>query len=282
MAFKLFFTEVASPFAQALLRELEHYTFAIVTPSVSGVIDGQIQDDPGIVIDTRAYTSIALVDELEMSMHNLPVIHISSHEVFTVAENGGSYSEQDIPNGTSPRALALIAAEAQALEHAKTLILRLPLLVDINPDNWFAAFLGQLSTESWLSVSETTRLDPVCTKEACRVVIAVVQQITCGAENWGVMHLRSAEPCFEAEFADHLVRQLKKEHLPAAQLDVIKGPSIWTGSASVLVGRRITDTFGVQMRSWRLGVKSLMQRWVEQKREEQGAADDIDEPVSIQ
>ena len=38
------------------------------------------------------------------------------------------------------------------------------------------------------------------------------------------MHLRSAEPCFEAEFADHLVRQLKKDGWPAARLDVTKGP----------------------------------------------------------
>ncbi|MEY4589170.1 MAG: hypothetical protein RL497_1246, partial [Pseudomonadota bacterium] len=92
------------------------------------------------------------------------------------------------------------------------------------------------------------------------------QQIACGAENWGVLHLRSAEPCFEAEFADHLVRQLKKEQWPVAHLDVIKGPSPWAGPLGVLAGRRLTDTFGVQMRSWRLGVKPLMQHWIDEKR----------------
>ncbi|RYG11346.1 MAG: hypothetical protein EON92_10760 [Burkholderiales bacterium] len=176
MAFKLVFTEVASPFAQALQRELEHYTFAIVMPSVNGV-NGASSDDPGLIIDTRAYAGVA---HPEVSLQELPVIHISSHEVFAEAENGSGYSEQDVPNGTSPRALALITAEANALQHPKTLILRLPLLVDVHPGDWFAALLARLSNERWLSVSETTRLDPVCMKEACRVVVAVVQQIACG------------------------------------------------------------------------------------------------------
>jgi hypothetical protein len=36
---------------------------------------------------------------------------------------------------------------------------------------------------------------------------------------------------------------------------------------SVLAGRRLTDTFGVQMRSWRLGVKALLQRWMDSRRQ---------------
>ena len=95
----------------------------------------------------------------------------------------------------------------------------------------------------------------------------MVQQIACGAENWGVMHLRSAEPCFEAEFADHLVRQLKKDGWPAARLDVTKGPGVYGSTMAVLAGRRLTDAFGVQMRSWRLGVKALLQRWIDERRQ---------------
>ena len=69
----------------------------------------------------------------------------------------------------------------RALARSKTLVLRLPLLVvDLGAEDWFAALLERLSAEAVLSVSETTRLDPVCTKEACRVVIAMVQQIACG------------------------------------------------------------------------------------------------------
>ncbi len=265
MAFKIVLTEVESPFARALLRELEHHTFSVVLPGIT--VTSQCAAEPGVLVDTRAYagcTPGATDEEVEQA---LPVVHLSSSEVFTGAGPAAGFTERDPPNGTSVRALTLIDAEARALAQGKTLVLRLPLLVDLGSGDWFETLLKQLSGDSLLSVSETTRLDPVCMKEACRVVIAIVQQIACGAENWGIVHLRSAEPCFEAEFADHLVRQLKKENWPAARLDVTKGPSVWSGPISVLAGRRLTDTFGVQMRSWRLGVKSLMQRWMDERRQ---------------
>jgi dTDP-4-dehydrorhamnose reductase len=268
LAFKIVLTEVSSPFAKALLRELEHHTFSVVLPGSACAV-GQPAAEPGVLVDTRAYAGLEVEHEID-TLHDcdLPIIHISSGEVFQgTGTAGAGFLEQDAPNATSPRALALIEAEARALAHSKTLILRLPLLVDLQAEDWFNALLERLSSEPVVSVSETTRLDPVCVKEACRVVIAVVQQIACGAENWGVMHLRSAEPCFEAEFADHLVRQLKKDAWPAAHLDVRKGPSVWSGAMSVLAGRRLTDTFGVQMRSWRLGVKALLQRWMDSRRQ---------------
>ncbi|HMU66339.1 MAG TPA: sugar nucleotide-binding protein [Cellvibrionaceae bacterium] len=257
-------TEVSSPFAKALLRELEHHTFSVVLPGAAGVLAAE----PGVLVDTRAYAGIEVAHEIDTVPDSaLPIIHISSGEVFQATGTAVGFHEQDAPNGSSPRALALIAAEARALERSKTLVLRLPLLVDVRVGDWFSGLLERLSREAVLSVSETARLDPVCIKEACRVVIAMVQQIACGAENWGVMHLRSAEPCFEAEFADHLVRQLKKDNWPAARLDVSKGPSVLYGPMSVLAGRRLTDAFGVQMRSWRLGVKALLQRWMDERRQ---------------
>lgn len=267
MAFKIVLTEVSSPFAKALLRELEHHTFSVLLPGACAA--AQLAGEPGVLVDTRAYAGLEVEPELDPLLDcTLPVIHLSSGEVFQGAgATGAGFLETDAPNATSARALSLIAAEAAAAARSKTLILRLPLLVDLRPGNWFSDLLERLSSELVVSVSETTRLDPVCIKEACRVVIAMVQQIACGAENWGIMHLRSAEPCFEAEFADHLVRQLKKEGWPAARLDVTKGPSDYSGAMSALAGRRVTDAFGVQMRSWRLGVKALLQRWMDERRQ---------------
>lgn len=254
-----------SPFARALLRELEHHTFAVVLPTSAE----QQAVETGVLVDTRAYAGLSLEAVNDpLAAWGLPIIHISSGEVFQgAAASGGGFVELDTPTATSSRALSLIEAEMRALARSKTLVLRLPLLVDLGAEDWFAALLERLSAEAVLSVSETTRLDPVCTKEACRVVIAMVQQIACGAENWGVMHLRSAEPCFEAEFADHLVRQLKKDGWPAARLDVTKGPGVYGSTMAVLAGRRLTDAFGVQMRSWRLGVKALLQRWIDERRQ---------------
>jgi len=268
LAFKIVLTEVDSPFAKALLRELEHHTFSVVLPGAEAGANAQAAAEPGLRVDSRAYAGLSPDNEADGPLVGaLPVIHISSCEVFAGASSSLGFAEQDTPAAGNPRALALFEAEQRALAADKTLILRLPLLADLRAGDWFGELLARLSSEPLVSVSETTRLDPVCMKEACRVVIAMVQQIACGAENWGIMHLRSAEPCFEAEFADHLVRQLKKENLPTARLDVVKGLGVLSESPSVLGGRRLTDAFGVQMRSWRLGVKALVQRWIDERRQ---------------
>lgn len=261
MAFKIFLTEGESALAQALLKELEQYTFAVAFASDNTELAA---GEAGVIINTRAFADLPAAT-LNPAALNLPLIHISSYEVFAGAVNPVGFLEQDLPVATTERAMALLAAEAWA-QQGKAIVLRLPLLLDLFRGNWFETFLMRLCSDAWVSVSEVARLDPVSTKEACRVIIALAQQIACGAENWGVMHLRTAEPCSEAEFADHLVRQLRKDQWPVAQLDVVKTPSIWIEPVSVLNGRRLTDTFGVQMRSWRLGVKGFMQQWMDEHR----------------
>jgi dTDP-4-dehydrorhamnose reductase len=261
LAFRIFLTEGESALAQALLKELEQYTFAVAVTSEEADLAG---NEPGVVINTCAFAGMLPARFNPAAIH-LPLIHVSSQEVFAGSQSPSGFFEQELPAAATERAANLLAAEHWS-QQGKAIVLRLPLLLDLYRGNWFEAFLTRLCRDAWVSVSEVARLDPVSTKEACRVIIALVQQIGCGAENWGVMHLRTAEPCSEAEFADHLVRQLKKEQWPMAQLDVVKTPSIWIEPVSVLAGRRLTDTFGVQMRSWRLGVKGFMQQWMDEHR----------------
>jgi dTDP-4-dehydrorhamnose reductase len=270
LAFKIILTEGVSPLAQELLHALEKHTFSVSYPSAGeDFLPLTAPVKAGVLIDTRALSGVESLNSSPWALLggvNLPVIQISSHEVFTPSESAHGSLETDLPNGQSPRALALIEAEQATSALAKHIILRLPRLMDLCPEQWFAELMTKVSEEPWVSVSETTRLDPVCKKEACRVIIALVQQMVSGAENWGVMHLHSAEVCFEAELADYTTRFLKKELQPYARLDVVKSPSLWHESGGVLGGRRLTDNFGVQMRSWRLGVKPLLLRWLETKR----------------
>lgn len=261
LAFKIFLTEGESALAQALLKELEQHTFAVAFVSQGTQLG---VGEAGVIINTRSFAGI-FAATFNPAALNLPLIHISSQEVFAGAVNPSGFLEQDAPIAATERATNLLSAEEWA-QQGKAIVLRLPLLLDLHRGNWLETFLTRLCSDAWVSVSEVARLDPVSSKEACRVIIALAQQIACGAENWGVMHLRTAEPCSEAEFADHLVRQLKKEQWPVAQLDVVKTPSIWIEPVSVLAGRRLTDTFGVQMRSWRLGVKGFMQQWMDEHR----------------
>jgi dTDP-4-dehydrorhamnose reductase len=277
LAFKIVLTEQHSALAQKLLSELEKLTFSVSVLEA----DGALQQDcaqwldkiaPALVINTAAFTPIELpLDGFFQALRAraLPLIHVSSHCVFAPRADAKAHLESDPPNNTGAEAEAFIRAEQQAFSVKKHLVLRLSLLIDSHPEHWFMTLAAQLMASARVPVSETHRLDPITLSEACRVLIAITQQILSGAENWGVMHLHPADACYEAEMAEHLVRLLKKENWPSAHVEMIKEPSPWVLQGGVLGGQRLTNNFGVQMRSWRLGLKNHLQKWLAQQKQGQ-------------
>ena len=114
-----------------------------------------------------------------------------------------------------------------------------------------------------LNVSEVASGALISWPEIAKTIVAMVQQILCGAENWGVFHVHTSDNCSEAEFADAVARLLRGEGLCVSELAITKEP--WPCSVerpALLLGRRCTDNFGVQQRSFRVGLKGSVQRWI--------------------
>lgn len=274
MAYKILLTEQDSDLAKELLADFETLTFQLSTPDVlahlsntdnlAGLLD---KHSPNVIINSLSYQQ----PELDLGplaqlccARDATLIHISSHEVFAASVENRSYLEHDRPNATAARGQALIAAELAVATVPRHLIVRLPVMVGPRQGNWLDEVCRALMEGSPVPVSETQRVDPLCIAEASRVVVALVQQILCGAENWGTLHLHTADGCSEAEVADHIARLLRKEHQIVAPLDPNKGSSKRLLSVGLLGGSLITNKFGVQMRSWRLGLKHQVLLWLEQ------------------
>lgn len=103
------------------------------------------------------------------------------------------------------------------------------------------------------------------------VMVALIHQLLSGSDNWGVYHLHSADACSEAEFCDHLVRQLQKElefEVSFPNVAAMDDERRFFSMNANLVGRRITDDFGVQAPTWRRGFGRLLREWVERHQDE--------------
>lgn len=197
---------------------------------------------------------------------DLPLIHLSSYRVFGAGQSDLSESLPPEPDDALGEALLTAEKTVLGLEHA--IVLRMPwTLTSCSQALTDEGLLGRicfgLLNNPVLNVSEVASGALISWPETAKTIVAMVQQILCGAENWGVFHVHTSDSCSEAEFADAVARLLRGEGLCVSELAITKEP--WPCSVerpALLLGRRCTDNFGVQQRSFRVGLKGSVQRWI--------------------
>lgn len=202
----------------------------------------------------------------------IPVISLSSYRVFGSHQLNGSTASKLLENmQPEPSDLlgqALMTAENIVLEQAQGIVLRVPWsLMNYSQapedDGLLDRVCKALLSGNELFVSEEVSGFVISWPEVARVITAMIQQVLCGAESWGVFHLRSSDCCSEAEFTDAVARLLKAEGFNVARLVAMKGAGNLMHSSALLGGRRTTDDFGVQQKSFRIGLKGAVQRWIQ-------------------
>lgn len=277
MAFKILLTEGGSDMGAAIFNAFENLSLSLACPQVSDGVWCDLESSlaylkrirPAVVINTLAHVggsegaSKALLDAC--AQLDLTVIHLSSHRVFAEAQRDGEVlSEQDEPQPESDLEVCFLALEEAAANVKRSVIVRIPWLLDAEDGIIFQAAESLLSAEGVVA-SDTWRGTPVFVEDVVRVVIAIVQQILCGAENWGVFHFHSSDSCSEAEFVDYIARILFRKGCTVGPISVVKKESRLFAGNGWLVGNRCTNAFGVQFRSWRQGTKGRLEFWLDRK-----------------
>ncbi|MYM64619.1 sugar nucleotide-binding protein [Pseudomaricurvus sp. HS19] len=295
MASKILITDAFSSLGQAIYSAFEHSPYSVLTPTRSkldlqaadaaALVDYIRRHDVAVIINTfgwseeptvedqRALVTVAGVVAKAASETGCIVMHISSYRVFG-GENKSSYDEEDVPSPLSTAGEAFLQAESLLSDQLQRLVcLRLSWVIDTLGDSIFSSLLGQLSTTGpELQVTHQRRGAPVSTMEVGWVLLGMVNQLLCGADNWGVFHLASSDTCTSAEFVEALAdvleregelrRQWQLQQLSTAQLETQQEPD-----SSVLTVRRCRDNFGYQARSWRQGLTAQVRSWLQlQKR----------------
>lgn len=281
MSYRILVKGAEFDFANMFLGVMEDYPFVLLTPSAesldwsdnTAVLGYFNEKSPSLVIqfpfkcNTASEDDIAAAEALAeaCASKSVPFIQLSSFRVFGEAYSSAGVGETAEPAPEDGVGLRLLRMERAALLCPVAIVLRLPWVTDLVKGCLFDRLMPQLLENSLPPVSDHHRFNLVSAGFVVRTLIALIHQVFCGAENWGVFHLRSSDMSSEAEFVDATIRILHSEAgLKLDMPQVISGKEegrLLVGSGN-LNGCRCTDDFGVQFPSWRHGFKSHVRRWL--------------------
>lgn len=280
MSLKIIVSDTSSALGRALEHDLEREHCQLLTASIHwensvAVREYIAQSKPDIVVNTLGWEDEPSADQCALmpvgaaniasacAALEIPLIHFSSYKVFGI-DNKSSHSEKDIPAPASEAGQAFFAAE-QAIEHStsKAIILRLGWIIASYGNNHLTRILDAIQHQQAITLNSRLRGAPTLLSDAVRVAVAIVKQISCGAENWGVMHYCSGDALDEAEFGEQLVQLLAQQQLlkQDANFTLVDAAPVGEPISAVLGCRRIRDAFGIQARPWRPSLLPLVKQW---------------------
>lgn len=294
MSFKILVSAVESSLGKALEHELERESFKLLLPLASELnwVDAEAvsaylhQHQPDVVVNcygwdelhhagqtardtTQCELFVMAATQLAniCSDLNIPLVHFSSYRVFG-GDNKSTHSEKDAVSPMSEVGRALVAAEQIIIERVpKHIVLRLSWVIGAYGDNMLTRLLDAFFAGAAVTANRRRRGAPTALSDASRVAVAIIKQLSCGAENWGVMHYCTSDVCTEEEFAEQLLQLLIQQQLLTAEpsLSVVENEPVDEPLSAIIVCRRLRDCFGVQPRSWRPSLLPLVKQWLHQR-----------------
>jgi dTDP-4-dehydrorhamnose reductase len=273
VGFRIFLTDYLSPLGAALMKGFEAQSLPVVTADALEAASlyrlcEQLQ--PTVVVhlvQDPEEESLSIAQSLAHFCleRNSVLICLSSHEVFGAAQQGSALTELDIPEPDTAVGRAIYMVEQSLSVCEKKIVLRLPWLLDI-PGGLLDRLCRALLYMPECVVSDSWRGAPVLVEDVVRIVLAMVQQVLCGAQNWGYFHLHASDQCSEAELADHVARVLQKAGCEVSPIFLGPLTRRFIMSNGWIKGHRCTNNFGFQYRSWRQGIKNRVQEWLDAER----------------
>lgn len=193
------------------------------------------------------------------------LIHVSTYRVFD-GEKEGAYTEKDTPNPIGVMATSRWQAEQQIRQRCpEHVILRLSWVISEYRNNLLPHLLEQVTEKKELAVVSDQLGCPTPAEDAARVIVAILQQLDCGAEVWGTYHYAGSEPVSENSFAEIVIAEAS-QHCPlkVRKLKMVKvneREGIQPPANASLACNKILNTFGIHTRPWRNTLSRLIKSY---------------------
>lgn len=232
---------------------------------------------PDMIIDLRVIASADSgepVHELDLQRchwlakacqrSEIDYFYVSSSRVFSGLRDR-PYREIDEPDNTETIGRLLQQAEQLVRDTCERhIILRLGPVFSPRGVNVLTHMLGRLREGGELLLGNSLRGCPVESSDAARVISAMLDQFSAGAQNWGTFHYCSSDPTNCYEFAEVLLASASQfsEFGPAAvQLVVEPGESHlrYRGLECSL----IRNHFAIKQVAWRGFVANAVKQYFE-------------------
>ncbi|KAA1188481.1 sugar nucleotide-binding protein [Pseudohalioglobus sediminis] len=193
-------------------------------------------------------------------------LFVSSARVFS-GELDRMYNEDDVPDNTSPSGMMLAASEAVVQQYCdRHLILRLGRVFASDGANLVTRMLGEMIRGERLVLDNNLRGGPVASVDGARVVAALLDQISAGAELWGIYHYCSSETATYYEFAEAILASASQfSEFSAAPMAL---QPLEPGAARLnrsLECSKIRNTFAIKQQPWRGAIADQVKQYFQQQ-----------------
>ncbi|WP_194842584.1 sugar nucleotide-binding protein [Endozoicomonas sp. OPT23] len=192
----------------------------------------------------------------------ITLIHTSSYRVFDGTKQD-AYTEKDPTNPIGVLGNSRLQAEQQIRERCdKHIILRLSWIVSERRPNMLRRLIDPMMVEDEIFVTPDQLGCPTSADDAARVIVAVLQQLDCGAAPWGTYHYSTTESVSESNFAELLIseasdhQELAVKKLIMAKIDSREG--IKPPANATLDSSKLLNTFGIHAKPWRSVVARIV------------------------
>ena len=197
-------------------------------------------------------------------------LYLSSARVYAGTQ-GRPYTEFDQPDNQETIGQLLCRAESVVKDTCDGhLILRLGPIFSARGVNSLTYVLERLGAGGTLSVDNSLTGSPVDSGDAARVIAAIVDQVSTGADAWGIYNYASSDPTTCYEFAEALLAS-------ASQFSPFEGESAQLAADEetreslnrALGCSRILNTFAIKQVPWRGFVTDAVRQHLELHHQDQ-------------
>lgn len=186
---------------------------------------------------------------------DIPLLHLSTDAIFG---NGGEgpFVETSDPAPTDAYGASHFQGEQRIVQEThRYVILRSGWVFGSRENNFLAPLLDALRTSQQLALESGRQFAPTAASDVARVFIAIIKQLNCGANAWGVYHYCSADITSWYGFAEQVLASAGE----IIELDANGVIPEQDGNSSVQLPKRavaqiscrkILYTFGIKQRHW--------------------------------
>ncbi len=185
---------------------------------------------------------------------NIPMLHVSNSYVFDGEKKLG-YNENDEPRPQGVYGHYSLAGEMAVQKHRSHVILRSGWLFGKHKKGLIKSWIHSIKKHRSGITVWRRRFSPTSTADLAAAILAVTQQVDCGANVWGTYHYSGLETKKEIEFVRQTLKYAANHDEEIYQLldstkIVENTPQLPEIPNSTLSSKKIFDTFGIKQQSW--------------------------------
>ncbi len=278
---KLLVCGCESPLGQSLLYRLEQLSFSVATldeqtlatigtqalesllqeKAIDAIVNVQHLPYNGSARELeRQYTRIPQTLALAAAATGSFILQLSDCQVFS-GQHNAAYRETDEPDTQTPYGAMRWAGERAVIETCpRHIVLRTGELFSSLGQNVLTNLIAAWRAGESAPVSIRYQFCPTAVRDVARVIVALLQQLACGIEPWGVYHYCGTDAVSYRDFA-RLVKQILESqddcNFAMDMREIADGlpPLSWALDCG-----KIRDTFGIKQHAWRAGLTSAVKR----------------------